>query len=66
MYRHVSNWYYSYSRTNSADTVDSVDVLFDDGVEYTAPLRSVRKRVSSYTLYHNLKSTALYFLHDRG
>ena len=25
---------------------DSVAVLFDDGVEYTAPLRSVRKRVS--------------------
>lgn len=25
---------------------DSVVVLFDDGVEYTAPLRSVRKRVS--------------------
>ena len=25
---------------------DSVAVLFDDGVEYTAPLRAVRRRVS--------------------
>lgn len=30
----------------SLSLTDSVDVLFDDGVEYTAPLRSVRKRVS--------------------
>ena len=25
---------------------DTVDVLFDDGVKYTAPFRAVRRRVS--------------------
>ena len=28
---------------------DTVDVLFDDGVEYTAPFRAVRRRVRQYS-----------------
>ena len=27
---------------------DAVNVLFDDGVEYTAPFRAVRRRVSTF------------------
>ena len=34
---------------------DTIDVLFDDGVEYTAPFRAVRRRVSNIlvSLAHN-------------
>lgn len=34
---------------------DTIDVLFDDGVEYTAPFRAVRRRVGNIliSLAHN-------------
>lgn len=54
----MSNNYYLYDKDIVIDCpsllADSVHVAFDDGVEHTTPIASVRKRVSLVVISHVL------------